>query len=179
MANIDSTSGNPIRKELQHTDRLLALGGYLFLAISAFAFCLLAYSLTVMDASEIDFDGDDTSQLITAKVFGKYSKHIISFFVGLTSGILGYVLLRSAGAAYREVIPRQDAPLLYELLRSNNEQALKGYIDLAGLSGVVGLFTKLGVNGLPLATIGLTVFLPLLGCSLVKQLVSSFLIFVN
>jgi hypothetical protein len=44
-----------------------------------------------------------------------------------------------------------------------NDVALANYIKLASLSGFVGFCTKLGIEGLPFATIGLTIFFAVIG----------------
>jgi hypothetical protein len=48
-------------------------------------------------------------------------------------------------------------------LKDNNNTALDNYIKLASLSGFSGNFTKLGISGLPLATIVLTIFFTFIG----------------
>jgi hypothetical protein len=45
---------------------------------------------------------------------------------------------------------------------AGKEDAITQYVRLRSLTGFTGLFTKLGLTGLPLATIGLTIFFSLL-----------------
>lgn len=88
---------------------------------------------------------------------------ILCFFAAIFSAGMGYLLLRTGGAATRQVIPRQDYALLSKLLIEKNQEALDSYVRLSSLSGFSGLFTKIGLTGLPLATIGLTIIFALLG----------------
>jgi len=88
---------------------------------------------------------------------------ILCLLAAIFSAGTGYLLLRTGGAATRQVIPRQDYALLSKLLIEKNQEALDSYVRLSSLSGFSGLFTKIGLTGLPLATIGLTIIFALLG----------------
>jgi hypothetical protein len=61
-----------------------------------------------------------------------------------------------------EVIPRQDYELLRELLLNDKERGIDQYVRLSSLTGLTGVFTKIGLTGLPLATISITSFFTLL-----------------
>ena len=80
----------------------------------------------------------------------------------LLASIFGYSLLRAAGTSTKQVLPPQDHVLLSQLLIEKNEEGIINYIRLSSLSGVTGTFTKIGLTGLPLATIALTIFFALL-----------------
>jgi hypothetical protein len=43
------------------------------------------------------------------------------------------------------------------MLLSKNQTGIDNYIRLSSLTGIIGAFTKLGLSGLPLATIALTI----------------------
>lgn len=95
--------------------------------------------------------------------YSAYFAPLLAFAIGLVSAFLGYSLLRAAGSAPREVIPPQDYELLSEMLRSGNLDGINNYVKLGSLTGTIGTFIKLQITGLPLATIGLTIFFALLG----------------
>jgi hypothetical protein len=103
---------------------------------------------------------------------------ILSFFLGplllfLSAGVCAFVgirLLKSAGAVATQVIPPQDYELLSTSIRDGNDKAIGEYIRLSSLSGTTGTFTKIGLTGLPLATIFLTVLLAVLGIFVPKLL---------
>jgi hypothetical protein len=87
-------------------------------------------------------------------------------FLGLAAAVCVYVgikLLGAAGAVSAQVIPTKEYDLLAPAIRDGNEQAISQYIRLSSLSGVTGTFTKVGLTGLPLATIILTIVLAILG----------------
>jgi uncharacterized membrane protein YbhN (UPF0104 family) len=61
------------------------------------------------------------------------------------------------GATARQaVIPDSDRALLEPLIAEGNEKAIDQYVRLSSLSGGTGLATKLGLTGLPLLTVALT-----------------------
>jgi hypothetical protein len=76
---------------------------------------------------------------------------------------LGYRLLSAAGVTSDFVLPAQDKELLAKLVEEGNEQGVRLYLDISSIKGTTGTFTKLGITGLPLATIFLTCFFALLG----------------
>ena len=53
-------------------------------------------------------------------------------------------------------IPPNDYALLAPLIRDGKSESIDQYVRLSSLSGFTGTFTKLGLTGLPLATIALT-----------------------
>ena len=87
---------------------------------------------------------------------------LILLVSAVLTALMGYLLLRASGASGREVIPVQDFPLLSNLLFTGNERGIDNYIRLSSLQGLTGLFTKVGLTGLPLATIALTLFFAVL-----------------
>jgi hypothetical protein len=52
---------------------------------------------------------------------------------------------------------------LTDVISTGNEQAITQFIRLSSLSGMTGTFTKIGLTGLPLATIFLTILLGIMG----------------
>jgi hypothetical protein len=61
---------------------------------------------------------------------------------------------------------RRSRLLLSAALREGNEKVIKvirAYILLRSLGGIPGTFTKMGLTGLPLATLALTIFLVVVG----------------
>ena len=85
----------------------------------------------------------------------------IAVFVAL----LGVSLLRSVGLAAvvpGPVINPGEWELLAPEVKDGKDEAVSQYIRLRSLTGFTGTFTKLGLTGLPLATIGLTIFFALM-----------------
>jgi hypothetical protein len=64
----------------------------------------------------------------------------------------------AAGATATVVIPPQDYELLAPLVTDGKSESIDQYVRLSSLAKFTGTFTQLGLTGLPLATIGLTLF---------------------
>ncbi|MEO0434234.1 MAG: hypothetical protein AAF151_21330, partial [Cyanobacteria bacterium J06656_5] len=84
-----------------------------------------------------------------------YSAPLLLVLSALICISVGYVLLEQAGALVRTVIPKDDQDFL-KSLNTQNEKGVDQYIKLTSLTGITGFFTKIGITGLPLATIVLT-----------------------
>jgi hypothetical protein len=76
--------------------------------------------------------------------------------------LIGARLLVGASAGPKIVISAEDRQLLEPLIRVGNEKAIDQYIRLSSLAGATGSATKLGLTGLPLATVALTVIFSML-----------------
>jgi hypothetical protein len=98
--------------------------------------------------------GDKAGSL--ANFFGFFAIHLILFLTVIISAIIGYRIITASGAANIQVIPQQDYPLLAPLVAEGKAEAIDQYVRLSTLSGFTGTFTQLGLTGLPLATIFLT-----------------------
>lgn len=89
--------------------------------------------------------------------------------IGLVGALLGTQLLRSVGLSKSQqpsrVINSDEWAAISDQVKSGQEEAVTQYIRLTSLSGFTGAFTKLGLTGLPLATIGLTLFFSILAIS--------------
>jgi hypothetical protein len=84
------------------------------------------------------------------------------FVVALVSAYIGYRMVVAAGATAAVVIPPQDYALLAPLVSEGKSESIDQYVRLSSLAKFTGTFTQLGLTGLPLATIGLTLFFAVL-----------------
>lgn len=95
-----------------------------------------------------------------------FTPEIIMSAIGVFGALLGVRLLRSVGATKAiqpsRVVNKEEWDAICEKVREGNEEVITQYIRLTSLGGVTGAFTKLGLTGLPLATIGLTLFFSVL-----------------
>lgn len=85
--------------------------------------------------------------------------------IAVFAGLVGVSLLRSVGLATVSpgpVINPDEWAILSSEVKDGKEDAISQYIRLRSLSGFTGGFTMLGLTGLPLATIGLTLFFALM-----------------
>ena len=87
---------------------------------------------------------------------------VIFIIISLLAVFTGYLLLRAAGSLNKQVLPREEYPILAEALLYDKTKTIEHYIKLSSLTGVMGKFTQLGLSGLPLATILITLFFALL-----------------
>lgn len=90
------------------------------------------------------------------------SLYILLAFVAVVASIIGYRLVAASGATTSIVIPPHDYELLAPLVSEGKSDAIDQYVRLSSLAKFTGTFTQLGLTGLPLATIFLTLFFSLL-----------------
>jgi hypothetical protein len=74
----------------------------------------------------------------------------------VTAIYVGGRLVISATSTKRDVIPPEDRKLLEPLIKDSNEKAIEQYVRLSSLAGATGTATRLGLTGLPLITVALT-----------------------
>jgi hypothetical protein len=120
-----------------------------------------AVSASLSERDRLDFIG---------RILSPFLGPILLFFSAAVCAFVGIRLLKSSGAVSTQVIPPQDYELLSAAIREGNEKAISEYIRLSSLSGTTGAFTKVGLTGLPLATIFLTLLLAVLGIFVPKFL---------
>jgi hypothetical protein len=145
------------------------ISGLIFLAGALALFGASSYLLYTISRLGPIIELQSGASEIT-QLYNFYGRLIAVFFApvmiilsALISVFVGIKLLRAAGAVTQHVIPTQDYELLSNAISSANADAVSEYIRLSSLSGLTGTFTKIGLTGLPLATIFLTVFLSVLG----------------
>lgn len=107
--------------------------------------------------------GIPTGPLSSLSYFSSYIPHIVLGIVTIVSCFLAYRLIIASGAKSKVIIPDQDYPLLAPLVSAGNADAIEQYVRLSSLGGFTGTFTKIGLTGLPFATIALTLLFSVLG----------------
>lgn len=101
-------------------------------------------------------------------LLNSYIPELIIVAIGVFGALLGVMLLRSVGLASAEpnrVINREEWDVIHDKVKAGDEKAIDQYIRLTSLTGFTGAFTKLGLTGLPMATIALTLFFSVLAIS--------------
>jgi len=76
--------------------------------------------------------------------------------IAVVAASLGRSLLRIVHLADARTIPREDLPLIEQAVKDGKPEPVDQYVRLRSLSGMSGTFTKLGITGLPLTTVLLT-----------------------
>jgi hypothetical protein len=85
-----------------------------------------------------------------------YLPHALLFITTIASGYIGYKLVLASGASPENPIPPSNYGLLAPLIQEGKSESIDQYVRLSSLSGFTGTFTKLGLTGLPLTTVVLT-----------------------
>jgi hypothetical protein len=148
------------RDSITQSHKLIIFASLSFLGTAVLAFIVLSFSLyRVGDSINQALIG--SNNIDRASLLLRLFVPTLLFLVALISSFIGYGLLRRAGAGSKPVIPIQDSQLISALLMKSTD-GISDYIRLSGLTGVMGYFIKIGVSGLPLATILLTVFFTIL-----------------
>ena len=144
----------------------LSITALIFSSVSACSFLAIIFSflssgsLIGQIVGQSLFD-NNRPQSITVferlvEVVAAYVPLLLFVFVGLVSSFIALRLFKASGASYTDIIPQKDYDLIAPLVKEAKSESINEYIRLSSLTGSVGLFTKLGLNGLPLATITLT-----------------------
>ena len=149
----NSMSGNvPISDPAFRGSALVYYGALAFISIACLIFVFTAYRLFYSSVKVEHGLGDFYPELLLCA---------IAVFVGL----IGVSLLRSVGLATvvpGPVLNPKEWAMLAPQVKDGKEEPITQYIRLRSLAGFTGTFTMLGLTGLPLATIGLTIFFSLL-----------------
>ncbi len=88
--------------------------------------------------------------------------HLMLFCIIVVSAYVGYKLVVASGASPENPIPPQKYELLAPLVQAGKAEAIDQYVRLSSLRGFTGMFTKLGLTGLPLTTVTLTIMFVIL-----------------
>lgn len=84
--------------------------------------------------------------------------YLLLSVVSAFAAYIGYRLTVAAGETRNPVIPPEDYALLSPLVRDGKSESIDQYVRLSSLTKFTGTFTQLGLSGLPLATIFVTLF---------------------
>ncbi|HLI66008.1 MAG TPA: hypothetical protein VKU90_06555 [Caulobacteraceae bacterium] len=87
---------------------------------------------------------------------------LLAAVVAVAAGLL---FLDASNPSAPDVILPADRALLSKTIEAGNEQAVTQYLRLRNMRGVTGFFQKLGLPGLPVATIFVTLLFTLLAVS--------------
>lgn len=142
-----------------------------FIKKSVLRFAILPFTISILSIiafiivyiSQI-YHGINVNSLINEKYspFSVFmianSTYIILSSVAIFGCYIGYRLAAAAGATRVPVIPPEDYALLAPLVQAGKAGPIGLYIRLSSLSRFTGTFTQLGLTGLPVATIFLTLF---------------------
>lgn len=170
----ESSSGH-VQSSSPSEDKItfFLIGGLICIGVALLLFCAAPFfafpeqSGVTNDLLKDKPDGGELSRrdLINFYylVFKISLKPLFCLVAAIICLIVGIKLLRAVGFVTPEVIPPQDRILLQNAITEQKGEAISLYVHLSSLSGITGAFTKLGLSGLPLATIGMTLILAIFG----------------
>jgi len=164
----DSYTGVPITPgdlalPFKYSERLLGICGYILIIASVFSFGAVAV-IKVLERRQ-----DQPVYTSWLSYFQHESTTIFLLVVGILMATLGKRLLTSVRLADARTIPIEDLPLVRQAVIDGKPEPIDQYVRLRSLSGVSGNFTKLGVTGLPLATVVLTLIFSIVALLPIKQ----------
>jgi len=89
-------------------------------------------------------------------VLANQGNSLILILIALFAAGLGKRLLTTVKMAGTRTIPTEDLPLIQQAVIDGKPEPIDQYVRLRSLGGFAGTFTKLGITGLPLTTVALT-----------------------
>jgi hypothetical protein len=87
---------------------------------------------------------------------------LILLIAGGLSAVAGFLCLDASNPSAPELMPPHDRRDLIEEISKGNTAAIELYLRLRNIRGVAGFFQKLGLSGLPIATIFVTLVFTIL-----------------
>ena len=137
----------------------ISLASFVALLLLIFMPALISVFTGRETTFRFDF-GPNTSSFML--LLALYLPHGLLFITTVTSGYIGYKLVVASGANPESPIPPNNYALLAPLIREGKSQSIDQYVRLSSLRGFTGTFTKLGLTGLPLTTVTLTLIFAIL-----------------
>lgn len=132
-------------------ERIIATSGYLLIAAAVVGF-LAAGGVQIYQAlNKPRYAITSWLQLIQDE-----SATLTLLVMAVVAATLGKQLLTTARLSEARTIPYEDLPLVRQAVIDGKPEPIDQYVRLRSLSGISGNFTKLGVTGLPLTTVVLT-----------------------
>ena len=148
----DDSPGNESGQFAQHNNRVLTFSGYAFVMVSVLCFGTIAY-LKLQQSISGKLPPRAQSWL---DLMQQETATISLLLIAVVAAMLGKSLLTSVHMADARTIPYEDLHLVRQAVIDGKSEPIDQYVRLRALSGISGNFTKLGVTGLPLTTVVLT-----------------------
>ncbi|MGC3982402.1 MAG: hypothetical protein QM808_14225 [Steroidobacteraceae bacterium] len=136
---------------LKHGDRLITVSGYLLVVTSVICFGAVAVIKVWDSVYNKGLFFQDWLSLAQNEV-----STISLLVIALVAASIGKSLLTTARMADARTIPYEDLPLIRQAVIDGVAEPIDQYVRLRSLTGMSGTFTKLGITGLPLTTVALT-----------------------
>ena len=147
LSDSTSTQSTPAK----YGERLLATCGYLLVVASIISFVVIG-ALQFREAWHGVENRFTTWLDLAQHEMGTF----ILLLIGIVTATLGKRLLTTVRLADARTIPADDLPLVQQAVIDGKPEPVDQYVRIRSLTGWSGNFTKLGVTGLPLTTVMLT-----------------------
>lgn len=148
----DPTAHSHVVPRWSAADRIVSTCGYLLILAAVLGF-LAAGALQVFQATYREPPKRYESWIDLVQ---HESATLTLLVMAIVAAMLGKQLLTTARLSEARTIPRDDLSLVAQAVIDGKPEPIDQYVRLRSLSGLSGNFTKLGVTGLPLTTVGLT-----------------------
>jgi hypothetical protein len=141
-----------IRYENQLAQAGLVFVGLSFICILAVVVKTVAGGLSHTAVSPTPDDG----RTVFLQLLRDSGPNLMLIITGFIAALIGRALLRAGQRATYSSLPEGDLEILRDAVRDGKSDPIDQYIRLRALTGFTGGFTKIGLTGLPLVTIGVT-----------------------
>jgi hypothetical protein len=142
---------------------LLLLGIAAYIKYNVISVPLIVELTQLSPKSQSGLSADDA---MSALLFERWMPPAILTLLAFLCFLVSYNFFQSSGALATGIVAPLDREMIYDAVVSGKPEPIDQYIRLASLSGISGVFTKIGLNGLPLATILLVIFFALMSYGL-------------
>ena len=159
------------RQRQGQPDRVLMVSGYAFVLVSVCCFIAIAYLKLQQSLGGTVLPHSQTWIAVAEQENGTISLLIIA----VIAAMLGKGLLQAEQMDCATTIPYPDLELVRQAVIEGKPDPIDQYVRLRALSGMSGNFTKLGVTGLPLTTVVLTLIFSVISLLSVNGTAAAFL----
>jgi hypothetical protein len=145
------------------SDRLLGWCGYTLVMVSVGCFAVVAF-IQLRRYGEAPIHYEHWIDLVQHEI-----STISLVLIALFAATLGKRLLTTVQLAQARTIPFDDLQLIRQAVIDGKSEPVDQYVRLRSLSGMAGNFTKIGLTGLPLTTVFLTIVFSLISLLPIAQ----------
>jgi hypothetical protein len=129
------------------SERFLAASGVCLVMVSVFSFGAIVFK---------EIHGGLKDEFYWREMLAREAPNLVLLIIGIVCALLGLRLLTTTQTALARTIPKDDLPMVQDAVINGKSEPIDQYVRLRSLAGWAGTFTKLGITGLPLVTVVLT-----------------------
>ena len=131
------------------SERFLAASGVCLVMVAVGSFVAIIFR-------EFRLSGGPAYGAKWTELLAREASTLVLLLVGVVCALLGLRLLTTTQNALARTIPKEDLPMIQDAVVAGKPEPIDQYVRLRSLAGWAGTFTKLGITGLPLVTVVLT-----------------------